>query len=345
MLFSNIPSSQQMQDTNDGNGPSTGLNNGPWIPNQSFGLQRPRPPMEQVPNRPHLPGNLMQSSPSLQHAQSQGNHLLNQGLVPSPTISNPLPQSIHQHPDLFTNDTGVSGGSSANNDMQRQHPPVGLIRANVPLSTVPIISRKAPGIIHRKLRAKSSKAGEVVRKDSGGSGLGNEIDAMEKELERRRKEQADIHNQVLEVGRQRYHDEIERQKRLERLPAPHPVEGSSRRPARFNIGSNSDEGGDLGFKSAGSLTIENEREGAPALAPTLVPVASKQPNNSSATVALPFANVDTDEAAKVRESLAYPLLHSTGRKVVLTTESEFEADFDDYPPWWSEVRRYSFFLV
>ena len=412
-----------------------------------------------------------------------------------------------------------TGGSSIGHSRSRSREPpsagighagFALAQAAVPLPPAPVVSRKAPAIGNGRGRAKFSvgratKARGVVRRNSGGPGLGNEIDIMEKELERERKEQADMQrmrDQALEVERQRHleHEErvrrteeeivanrerleqdrlasererrreveqaeIERQRQLERLAAPNPVEGSSRRPARFNIGSNSDEGSGLGSKSAGSGSDmsggnnmrgvaglysgtgkgkEKERAGQEVLAaekqrmqniyeqpqrqqpqleqhvqhhpsnqqpayphqqsqqlqpsrqlnkdiqhqlqmmqqtqlyrdhhfsskppsrqvstkqlepfrglekvvnpmsgkereagPALAPVSSKQPtnNNSSATVAPPPANVDTDLAAKVRESLADPLLPTRGLKVVLATESEFETDSDDDGSWSSE---------
>jgi len=145
---------QMQQNANGANGPRLGPNGGPWIPNQSFeppNAQGQRPPMGQVPGQPHLPqGNPMQSSPSLQHNQSQGNHLLNQGLVPPRTIPTPQqpPQSIPQHPGLFTNGMGAPSGPFASNNMQQQpQPPVGGAQPGKPGGSIPTFGALPPGAV------------------------------------------------------------------------------------------------------------------------------------------------------------------------------------------------------
>ena len=437
IFCSNTLSSNQQQEANDGNGPRAAPNGDPWTPNRSFeppNAQGTRPPMGQGLNQSHLPiqGDPMQSSPSLQQVQSQGNDLLNQGLVPPCTIPTPEqpPQSIPQHPGLFTNDMGAPSGPFVNFNTQQQHSPVGGAQpgrpgsvtvsddeesgnievdeedgsamdtdlpstaslatsgkklsptcattssadndqplslpgrtassasvtkgkrvsieapsrrtsrsrsiggshsrsrsceppsagighadfspteAAVPLPPAPGLSQKALAIVNMRggrggrgmfSVARGVKARGVVKMNSGGLGLGNEIDALEKE-------QADMQmmrDQALEVERQRHleheerarrteeeiattwerlgqhrlaserergreeeHAETERQRQLERPPAPNPVEGSSRRPARFNIGSNSDEGISLSSKSVESgsdMSGDNNMRGAAGL--------------------------------------------------------------------------------
>jgi len=171
-----------------------------------------------------------------------------------------------------------TGGSSIGRSRSRSREPpsagsghagYGQTQAVVPLNPAPIVSQKNPAIDNGRGRASFSaghgiKARGVVRRNSGGPGLRNEIDAMKKEGEG--KEQADVqltHARALEVKSQRYlqprvrrkekeiaageeqakisgeeQRKIERQRWLEFL-VPNPV-----------IGSNPDEERGLGSKSA-----------------------------------------------------------------------------------------------